>query len=602
MTSNQVSLPDHDASADLCERRLCINRDSQDPELNCLRATACEILARRTVYRLLKSEEKASQRAGSFLCLSKRFSYIDTDGDATLPTSALESAVDQESVSFLSAPEAQACIQALWTGRLVQRYAEGKNDFVHFVPFEAAESGAFSAHFSPNRLAVPRTLYTLSLMTWILLLVVYSMATLEYTGLDFWEVALWIMLAGYVMEDITRWWKVRGLEALSIWLIIDVLQDALAVAALVVRVISFIYEDTVHTAKYQRLSFQLLACLAPFLWIQLLKAFDCIPFFGNIMNSLVRMLRETGIFMVLLLLVGLGFAQALFSLDAADGHRVESSGSVVFDTLISGILGGGMTFDAVDEAFGKPFGKILLYAYSLVQILLLSNILIALLNQAYQDVVDDAADVFAAYFATKVVGLIRAPDQFVYPAPFNIVEAFFIAPLEYVLSRSAYRSLNLVVQSVLFSVPLFFIALYESRVDSQTFKTIKLEMLGAYDNPPQAMSGAVGSAEFTTEDPDSAEGGSENDLVISKVPFAKLAASFPVIQGGTEDDSDQDPTTGEVSGAKRGKKEEDGDDAPEKSQAKSPDTELLRDLMKELRSLRSELEELKSSKAVKKEA
>jgi hypothetical protein len=115
------------------------------------------------------------------------------------------------------------------------------------------------------------------------------------------------------------------------------------------------------------------------------------------------------------------------------------------------------------------------------------------------------------------------------------------------------------------------------------------------------MSGAVGSADFTTEDPDSAEGGGQDDLVISKVSFAKLAASFPTIQGGTEDDSDQDPTTGEVSGGNRTNKEEEDGDAAEKSSSKSPDTELLRDLMKELKSLRSELEELKSSKAFKKE-
>lgn len=196
--------------------------------------------------------------------------------------------MDQQSVTFLSSPEAQSCVEAIWTGSLVQSYVSGRHDHVHFLPYRATGQGSFAEHFDPKRLAVPRTLYAFGLITWIIFLAVYSLATLEYTGLDGFEIALWIMLAGYILEDIVRWWKVRGLEALSIWLIVDLLQDSLAVAAFAVRVVSFIYEDPDHTAKYQRLAFQLLACLAPFLWMQLLKAFDCVPFFGNILNSLVR--------------------------------------------------------------------------------------------------------------------------------------------------------------------------------------------------------------------------------------------------------------------------------------------------------------------------
>lgn len=37
-----------------------------------------------------------------------------------------------------------------------------------------------------------------------------------------------------------------------------------------------------------------------------------------------------------------------------------------------------------------------------------------------------------AFFAGKTVGMIRAPDQFMYPAPFNLIESFLIIPLEYV--------------------------------------------------------------------------------------------------------------------------------------------------------------------------
>jgi hypothetical protein len=47
-------------------------------------------------------------------------------------------------------------------------------------------------------------------------------------------------------------------------------------------------------------------------------------------------------------------------------------------------------------------------------------------------IVDDAEAQYLAYFASKTVSMIRAPDVYVYPAPFNLVETFLIAPFEYV--------------------------------------------------------------------------------------------------------------------------------------------------------------------------
>lgn len=45
-------------------------------------------------------------------------------------------------------------------------------------------------------------------------------------------------------------------------------------------------------------------------------------------------------------------------------------------------------------------------------------------------VVEDAAAEYLTYFAGKVVGMIRAPDDYAYPAPFNIIEIIFVAPFE----------------------------------------------------------------------------------------------------------------------------------------------------------------------------
>jgi hypothetical protein len=48
-------------------------------------------------------------------------------------------------------------------------------------------------------------------------------------------------------------------------------------------------------------------------------------------------------------------------------------------------------------------------------------------------VVENAEAQYLAFFAGKTVGMIRAPDSYVYPAPFNLIEVFFVAPLESVV-------------------------------------------------------------------------------------------------------------------------------------------------------------------------
>ena len=43
---------------------------------------------------------------------------------------------------------------------------------------------------------------------------------------------------------------------------------------------------------------------------------------------------------------------------------------------------------------------------------------------------EDAEAQYLAFFAQKTVGMLRAPDSYVYPAPFNLFEVFFVAPFE----------------------------------------------------------------------------------------------------------------------------------------------------------------------------
>jgi hypothetical protein len=53
---------------------------------------------------------------------------------------------------------------------------------------------------------------------------------------------------------------------------------------------------------------------------------------------------------------------------------------------------------------------------------ILLNVLVSLFSSAYDDVVEDAEAEYLAFFAGKTIEMVRAPDDFVYPAPTNIIE------------------------------------------------------------------------------------------------------------------------------------------------------------------------------------
>ncbi len=68
------------------------------------------------------------------------------------------------------------------------------------------------------------------------------------------------------------------------------------------------------------------------------------------------MLKETASFFVLLIVTSIGFGQALYALDTADGRQVENVLGKLTDSLIRSILGDS-DFDLVSEVRGRLAGS-----------------------------------------------------------------------------------------------------------------------------------------------------------------------------------------------------------------------------------------------------
>lgn len=504
----------------LLEARKTFERDAEkqplDHGLNQKRMVACEVLVVRLVAHIERSSiEKGppSSTASHHLCLTKKFRRYQSDGDVEHPTSALEAAIDQNCVPVLASIEARRATQAIWNGSLVQRYSP--NGYTYFVPYDKEHDGAFLSHFHPSRLGVPKYSYITNIVLWVFFLAIFTVQTRTLKSFDLFEGILWVMAAGYFVEDASRWVKMGGLGAIEFWTVMDILTDGLLLVSFSFRVASFVTHGK-HADTYELRAFQFLACVAPLIWVQLLKVADGFVYFGTLTVIILRMFKESAIFFTLLALVMVGFGHAFLALDAADESRVDNVVVRIIDVLTQALLGGA-DFDLTNEdAFGYPYGHILYYAYCFVTAVILLNILIAFFGTAYSDVVDSADEVYAAFFCQKVIAMVRAPDQFVYLPPFNLLEAFVIAPLEWIVSHETYAKLNYSVQSVLFALPLMCIAFYESRA-ARNGGSIRLPLL-----EEEETDASRSMLQGTNEDPIVPEMEGSGGLQISRTKFEDL--------------------------------------------------------------------------------
>ncbi|KAF8709041.1 Calcium activated cation channel, partial [Rhizoctonia solani] len=479
------------------------NHDTADYGENMSRAMACETLARRILHTV------PPDRLDDIM--SCRFQHAEWDGDNSALSSALELAIDQQATVFLSCSEAQhgncgfIMERRLDSNKVAHRFADEEYRF--------KRDGSFWSHIEPSRLSVPRYQNFFRITLWLVFLFIYSRAIQQPIEqnrqprhpLDEWEVLLYVQALAYSMEESHKLYKILRYftwRAFTFWRVVSLITYALLIAAFVTRLWGLYAPDDNQSSMLKLRSFQLLSCVSPLIWMKLVTVVEGFKYVGTMQICVSRMLQESTIFFVLLSILGIGFAQGMYALDAADG--VTDHGSTVINTLLQALL------QAPD--FEQPATR-----WNVATTVILLNILISLFSSAYEDVsiTDDAEAHFMAFFAGKTIGMIRAPDNYVYPAPFNLIEIFLVAPFELILHRKAYAKLNRRVMFVMFFIPLTFIALFEAYLDTSRNAYMRHMFSATQDGEDE---------DPNNRDPQVTE---EDGLVISKKSFDEIVKAFP---------------------------------------------------------------------------
>nr|POE94569.1 calcium channel yvc1 [Quercus suber] len=424
-----------------------------DADLHEVRALACEKIAKA----IIEDEEDINYLMQEVLL--KRYSVF-VDGEDSKPANAIEKAVDLHAVRVIGSSGYQKCISYLWRGWLVQ----DDDDPSRFVDYKKKTDTNYWSHFDPDRMRVPQYQNAVQIIISLIFLGLYTGAinTINPSGdLDIVEGLLYIFTLSFLCDELSKLYKV-GRYYISFWNIFNSTLYALLTVSFVTRMIAL--ANTIGSderIKYNTLSYNFLAFSAPMFWMRLLLYLDGYRFFGAMLVVLKVMMKESLIFFALLLIVLVGFLQAFIGMDQADDNQIGAVGFIVKE-MLNAIMGS-PEFDGW-ERFAPPFGLILYYIYNFIIVVILLNVLIALYNSAYEDITDNAIDEYLALFSSKTMQFVRAPDENVFIAPFNLIEIFCLSlPFEWWMPRPQYERLNDWVMGIIYSPLLLITAWLEMR-------------------------------------------------------------------------------------------------------------------------------------------
>ncbi|KAH8157094.1 hypothetical protein CIB48_g11156 [Xylaria polymorpha] len=435
-----------------------------DADLHQLRATACEVIAKQ----IIETEDDLTYLLHSILL--KRYSIV-LDGEPTPPVNVIEKAVDLHALRVIGSSGYQKCLSYLWKGWLVQ----DEDDPASFVDYKERDNPSLLSHLDPDRMRAPIYQNAFQLIISVIYLALYTGAinSINPTGdLDSVEILLYIFTFGFIFDELTKFYK-AGYHILGFWNAFNNTMYSLLMVSLALRFVALSHslEDVEKREKFNSLSYNFLAFTAPMFWARLLLYLDSFRFFGAMLVVLKVMMKESIIFFALLIVVIIGFLQAFLGMDYADDMAREDT-IFILQAMANAIM---QSPDFTGfERFSPPFGIILYYLFTFVVMVVLLNVLIALYNSAYEDIYDNSDDEYLALFAQRTMQFVRAPDENVFIAPFNLIEVFLlILPFEWWLPKKQYERLNDIVMAIIYSPLLFCAALFEVRTAKEVRRNRK---------------------------------------------------------------------------------------------------------------------------------
>lgn len=298
--------------------------------------------------------------------LLQRYSTF-AEGRETPAMNAVERATDLHALNLIGSSGYQKCVKYLWYGWL----CPDAEDPSRFMEYHDRVNTRYWAHFHPDRVRAPVYQNVLQIFLSVSYLILYTGAinTVNKSAhFDAIEVLLYLMTLGYILDELSKLWKV-GLNYLSFWNTFSASLYSLIAVSFVFRLFALSYPshtDPATRAHYNDLSYNFLAFSAPMFWGRLLLYLDTIKIFGAMIVVLSTMLKESLIFFSFLLVVMGGFLQAFVGMDQVSIPN-EIDASIILQVMVNTLMGG--PDFTIFATFAPPFGNLLYYIFAFIVVL-----------------------------------------------------------------------------------------------------------------------------------------------------------------------------------------------------------------------------------------
>ncbi|GMM34365.1 hypothetical protein DASC09_016900 [Saccharomycopsis crataegensis] len=385
------------------------------------------------------------------LCTKFSVNLNDVDQPAK---NALEVAIDLHSIPVITSNGFQKCIKYLWRGWIVQS-AEDGNTYQVDVNYSSSE---FLSHFNPNRLKAPKYQNYLEIFFSIIYLILFTFIINCEDKREYllFEIGFYMMTFCFLGDELINVYHV-GLDYLKFWNYFNNTMYIFITVAFITRTLlpTTIFADGDDN---EITAFKILSCVAPFMWTRLLFYLDCFEYIGVIIVVIAKMMKESFLFFVLLSIIVIGFLQGFIGLDTSDGE-IDMFPKILH-SMIKSIIAGAQF--PVFDSLTPPYSVYIYYVFRFLINVMLMKILSALYNNSYKETVGHSSNEYLALFSSKVLRYIRAPDEFVYIPPLNIVEwVMILLSAPFGVSRQAFDIINFYILQAIYSPALFLIAVSE---------------------------------------------------------------------------------------------------------------------------------------------
>ncbi|WYZ45947.1 hypothetical protein EsH8_IX_000172 [Colletotrichum jinshuiense] len=349
--------------------------------------------------------------------------HADTDEEEDDPTSpftnlnALEIAAVADAKRFLSQHVVQKIVTGIWNGDIIfwdslSVHAEKKPRF-----YNAHTADIFS------RLRVPKYLKAWEAFFFFVFLCLYYSVLVEQNTerITHNEVVLYIWLAAFLYDELSEWADAGTIfYATDVWNLFDMVMIGIGITFAVLRVIGMVNDDR----KITDTAFNVFALEALFMVPRVFSLLSLSPYWGTLIPCLKEMGKDFVKFMVLVVIVYLGFLTT-FSLIGQDAYNFSHMTMILTKIFFGSTYVGIEIMYDIDQFFGPP----LMVIFIILSSFLLMGSLTGMLSNSFSRVITHAREEYLYVYSVYVLEASTSNRLTHFYPPFNLIALVIFRPL-----------------------------------------------------------------------------------------------------------------------------------------------------------------------------